>query len=98
MHDVLGDPTAHSTQIRYVDQSANPETSIDMGAQRQSIGTHIGLPAAALVLMSGGALAVPPLSQTETTHAEEIAARRELVEAAFQWLDATLARDFVAQS
>ena len=69
-----------------------------MGAQRQSIGAHFGLPAAALVVMSGGALAVPPLSQTETTHAQEIAARRELVEAAFQWLDATLARDFAAQS
>ena len=29
---------------------------------------------------------------------EEIEARRELVTAAFQWLEATLARDFVAQS
>jgi hypothetical protein len=40
-----------------------------------------------LVLLAGAA---PPT--------DEVGARRELVVAAFQWLDATLARDFAAQS
>ena len=43
-------------------------------------------------------LAADAARPTQTELADEVSARRELVVAAFQWLDATLARDFAAQS
>jgi hypothetical protein len=63
-----------------------------MGARRRSIGTQLGLLAFAAVLLSQGALAA------QQTAIDEVVARRELVTAALEWLDATLARDFAAQS
>jgi hypothetical protein len=44
------------------------------------------------------ALAADSERPTQTAPEDEVSARRELVDAAFQWLDATLARDFAAQS
>ncbi len=50
------------------------------------------------MLLSLSALAGEDLARAETAHTDEVAARRELVTAAFQWLEATLVRDFAAQS
>ncbi|HET9448572.1 MAG TPA: hypothetical protein VFO35_20035 [Steroidobacteraceae bacterium] len=44
------------------------------------------------------AIAAESRSPTQAAPAEEVVARRELVTAAFQWLEATLAADFAAQS
>jgi hypothetical protein len=60
--------------------------------------THFAAPAAATVVLVGSALASPTRARTENALVEEIVARREVVTAAFQWLNATLARDFAAQS
>jgi hypothetical protein len=66
-----------------------------VSAQIRCISTRVALTAAAF--LSGGIL-IPPPARAQTALAEEVVARRELVTAAFQWLDATLAGDFSAQS
>jgi hypothetical protein len=47
---------------------------------------------------SSAPLAAETNPSTEATQPDEVEARRELVTAAFAWLEATLARDFAAQS
>jgi ketosteroid isomerase-like protein len=59
--------------------------------------TQLGLWAGAVPL-SPCALAAESIARTQTALTAEVVARRELVTAALQWLDATLARDFAAQS
>jgi hypothetical protein len=58
---------------------------------------QFGLLASTAVPLSP-ALAADSERPTQTAATAEVSARRELVVAAFQWLDATLARDFAAQS
>ena len=70
-----------------------------MGARHWLVWTQLGLLTGAAVPLSPAARAAEEPPRTEATpHADEIEARRELVTAAFQWLEATLARDFAAQS
>jgi hypothetical protein len=69
-----------------------------MGARAWLVWMLLGLLACAAAPLSPPALAAEELPRTETVLPNEIDARRELVTAAFQWLDATLARDFDAQS
>jgi hypothetical protein len=68
-----------------------------MGARHWLICTQLCLLAGA-ALPSPAVLAAEEPRRTEAAPADEIDARRELVTAAFQWLQATLARDFAAQS
>jgi hypothetical protein len=70
--------------------------SANMVARHWLVWTQLSLLAGLLAPLSPAALAAR--GQPEPTHIEEVVARRELVTAAFQWLDATLARDFAAQS
>jgi hypothetical protein len=68
-----------------------------MGARRRWLGDlHLYTVIATLTLL--GPIASLEVATSEDLRSREIAARRELVVAAFQWLDATLARDFAAQS
>jgi hypothetical protein len=67
-----------------------------MGARHWLLWTQLSLLAGALAPLSPAA--AEGLSEPESAHIAEVVARRELVTAAFQWLDATLARDFAAQS
>jgi hypothetical protein len=69
-----------------------------MGARHWLVWVQLGLLVAPAVPPSAGALATEAPARTENTLTDEIAARRELVTATFQWLEATLARDFAAQS
>ena len=69
-----------------------------MGARVWLVWTLLGLLGCAAVSLSPAALTAEELPRTEPVLPDEIDARRELVTAAFQWLDATLARDFAAQS
>ena len=69
-----------------------------MGARHWSAGMQLGLLAALAGLPSTTVVAAEDVPRTETTRTHEIAARRELVTAAFQWLEATLDRNFAAQS
>jgi hypothetical protein len=69
-----------------------------MGARRLLLGMQLGLLASAAVLLGPGTRAAESSRPTQTALADEVSARRKLVVAAFQWLDATLARDFAAQS
>ncbi len=81
------------------DQIKAEANSTNMSACVWSMWTLLGLLAcAATSLRPAAALAAEELPRTETVLPNEIDARRELVTAAFQWLDATLARDFEAQS
>lgn len=80
------------------DQSTAQANSTNMGARVRLVWTMLGRLAGAAVPLSPAALVADELPRTETVLADEIDARRELVIAAFQWLDATLARDFAAQS
>jgi hypothetical protein len=66
--------------------------------QRFETGGMPLLRALALLLLCSSALGAPPPSPAENSVVAEIIARRELLTAAFQWLDATTARDFAAQS
>ena len=50
------------------------------------------------LLLYVGTLAAHPPSVSETSANAEIVARRELLTVAFEWLGATVARDFAAQS
>ena len=72
--------------------------STNMGARHCFVWTQLGLLAGAAVPLSSAVLAAEEPQTQAATRVEEIEARRELVTAAFQWLEATLARDFVAQS
>ncbi len=72
--------------------------STNMDARVWLVWTLLGLLACAAAPLSPAALAAEERPRTEPVLADEVDARRELVSAAFQWLDATLARDFAAQS
>jgi hypothetical protein len=68
------------------------------GAAAPPVGILL-LRASALLLLCSSALGAPaPSAVVENSVVAEIVARRELLTAAFQWLDATTARDFAAQS
>ena len=69
-----------------------------MGARRLLLWMQVGLLASAAVPLRADTLAAETPRPTQAALADEVSARRELVVAAFQWLDATLARDFAAQS
>ena len=80
------------------DQIKAEVNSTSMDARVWLVWTLLGLLVCAAAPLSPAALAAEELPRTETVLPNEIDARRELVTAAFQWLDATLARDFDAQS
>jgi hypothetical protein len=69
-----------------------------MAARRLLLWMQLGLLASAAVPLRAGTLAAETPRPMQAALADEVRARRELVVAAFQWLDATLARDFAAQS
>jgi len=68
-----------------------------MDARRCSVWAQLGLLAMTAVPLTPRVVAAEDLSRPEVAPAE-VLARRELVTAAFQWLEATLASDFDAQS
>jgi hypothetical protein len=68
-----------------------------MGLQKRSAWPSFVLGVAAPLLFHATVLAGQPPSNAERSTVAEIVARRELLTVAFQWLDATLARDFAAQ-
>ena len=69
-----------------------------MNALRASTRWRIGVFAVATAALAQAVLGSPSPAASERERLQEIVARIELVTAAFQWLDATLARDFAAQS
>jgi hypothetical protein len=69
-----------------------------MGARHLLLWVQLGVLASAAVPLRAGALEAESQRPMQTAAADEVSARRELVVAAFQWLDATLAGDFAAQS
>jgi hypothetical protein len=81
-----------------VDQIEAEVNSTNMGARVWLVWTLLGLLACTAAPLGRAALAADDLARTEAVPPNEIDARRELVTAAFEWLDATLARDFDAQS
>src|SRR5687768_16925805 len=68
-----------------------------MGSQRQSTWASFLLRVATSLLLAC-APAVAPTAASDPPSIVEIVARRELLTIAFQWVDATTARDFSAQS
>jgi len=69
-----------------------------MNSQRRSIWASFVSRVAATSLLLACAPAAGPATTTESPSIAEIVARRELLTIAFQWVDATTARDFAAQS
>jgi len=69
-----------------------------MDARRWSVWVWIGLLAVLAVALTPHAIAAEKSPRPEIARADEVVARRELVTAAFQWLEATLASNFDAQS
>jgi hypothetical protein len=70
-----------------------------MNAQRASTPrARIGVCLVATAALAEVVLGSPSSAASERERLQESIARIELVTAAFQWLDATLARDFAAQS
>jgi len=69
-----------------------------MGARHLWLWVQLGLLASTGVPLRAGALEPASPRPMQTAPADEVRARRELVVAGFQWLDATLARDFATQS
>ena len=69
-----------------------------MVARPGSMWTQLAVLVAAALHVSVGAAAAEERPRTKSALAEEVVARRELVTAAYRWLEATLARDFAAQS
>jgi hypothetical protein len=69
-----------------------------MGARHWLVWTQLCLMAGTALPLSPAVVSAEEALRTETALQDEIDARRDLVTAAFQWLDATLARDFAAQS
>jgi hypothetical protein len=81
-----------------VDQTMARADSTNMGARHWLAWTQLGILAGAVSLSPAVLAAEDPPRNEAAARADEIEARRELVTAAFQWLEATLARDFAAQS
>ena len=69
-----------------------------MGSERRSTWIAVVLGVAPPALLFACPLAAEPISVAESPIIAEIVARRELLTNAFEWLDATVARDFTAQS
>jgi hypothetical protein len=69
-----------------------------MDARHLLLWVQLGVLASPAVPLRAGTLERESLRLMQAAPADEVSARRELVVAAFQWLDATLAGDFAAQS
>ena len=69
-----------------------------MGSKRRSAWIAFVLKVAPPALLFACPLAADPISVAASHIIAEIAARRELLTVAFEWLDATTARDLAAQS
>lgn len=69
-----------------------------MGTRHWLLCAQLCLLAGAAPSLSPAALAAEGSPRAEAAPPDEVEARRELVTAAFKWLDATLARDFASQS
>ena len=69
-----------------------------MGSERRSTWIAFLLRVAPPALLFACPLAAHPISAAEPLIIAEIVARRELLTIAFEWLDATVACDFTAQS
>ena len=69
-----------------------------MNAQRVSMRVRLSVLTVTAAALADVVLGSPSPAARQRERMQETAARRELVTAAFQWLDATLARDFAAQS
>ena len=76
----------------------NPRAGRSICSRHLLLWLQFGLPASTAGPLTPAPLAADSERPTHTVLTAEVSARRDLVIAAFQWLDATLARDFAAQS